>query len=587
MSKKIISNPSLKPSEVSTRYTSPPLYQKSQPTLSTLEFSSCSPEFLKISPNITTPPGVKSTLEFSSCSPEFLKISPNITTPPGVKSISSTASLFLKTRHSSSSDNLKRKKSNLKNPSVKFPKDNLIEEQILTVDANKVDENKLVTKRHSVDILRRKSKSPQKETSVQFSKDNLIEEDYLTLEQILIRVSADKVDDEDNLATLFFHTFPLFTTIEQMLISIKSIYQESVPSIQKGLLVFMRSWVEGDTDSCHNFLLSDKYILFVNEWLSSKLEEEDMVMGKALKMSIEKMRIEKMRIENQEQPSEDEEKDSPLPFVPMYSLKWMAYNEEWLAATLTIHEYSLFASIPISAFIKQMGGGKSTICPMICKAIMFFNSLSHWVTMTLVKEPRLRKRIEYITKMINLSNQLFALKNFSSLMAIIAGLNHFSIVRMKMTWKKLDQGILKVYQHLEFLMSHISNYSQYRSLLNKCKGPCVPYLGLILADLTFIDNGNLDTVDGKINFAKYVMIGNQLENISNYQNTSYNLADTPMLLLFIPAISDYHDIDDDECEWYSKIMEPADYELTIAQLVEELVQTRKENELLKKRQSVS
>ncbi len=127
MSKKIISNPSLKPSEVSTRYTSPPLYQKSQPTLSTLEFSSCSPEFLKISPNITT--------------------------PPGVKSISSTASLFLKTRHSSSSDNLKRKKSNLKNPSVKFPKDNLIEEQILTVDANKV-ECEAITTSQTQDIPR-------------------------------------------------------------------------------------------------------------------------------------------------------------------------------------------------------------------------------------------------------------------------------------------------------------------------------------------------------------------------------------------------------------------------------------------------
>ena len=431
-------------------------------------------------------------------------------------------------------------------------------------------------KTSSSDSLKRKS-NKHKKTLAQFPKNNLIEENYLSLEQILTTLATNNVDAENKL-TLFFRTLPLFTTIDQMLVAVRSVYKEAFPLIQRGLLDLMRHWVESDTDSCRDFLMSDNEVLIVNGLLSSELEETDKVMCKKLKLTIEKMR-KKIK----KQILVDEEKVSSLPFIPMSSLKWTEYNVKWLAATLTLHEHSLFASIPTSAFFKQMRGERSTISSTICKTITFFNSLSNWVTITLVKEARLQKRIEYLTEMIYLSDNLFFLNNFSSLMAIIAGLNHFSIVRMKMTWKGLDPELLKKYQKLESLMSHTQNYSNYRSLLKKCREPCVPYLGLILADLTFIDTGNLDIVDGKINFAKWILVGNQLENISTYQKLSYKqLTDTPNLLLFIPAISEFQNIDDDECDWYSKIMESADYELTIAQLVEELVQTRKENELLKK-----
>ena len=32
--------------------------------------------------------------------------------------------------------------------------------------------------------------------------------------------------------------------------------------------------------------------------------------------------------------------------------------------------------------------------------------------------------------------------------------------------------------------------------------PCIPYVGLVLQDLTFVHIGNPDTFDGKVNFAK-------------------------------------------------------------------------------------
>ena len=35
-----------------------------------------------------------------------------------------------------------------------------------------------------------------------------------------------------------------------------------------------------------------------------------------------------------------------------------------------------------------------------------------------------------------------------------------------------------------------------------CRPPCIPYVGLVLQDLTFVHIGNSDNFDGKVNFAK-------------------------------------------------------------------------------------
>ena len=42
---------------------------------------------------------------------------------------------------------------------------------------------------------------------------------------------------------------------------------------------------------------------------------------------------------------------------------------------------------------------------------------------------------------------------------------------------------------------YISSSSYYRP-------PCIPYVGLVLQDLTFVHIGNSDNFDGKVNFAK-------------------------------------------------------------------------------------
>ena len=42
----------------------------------------------------------------------------------------------------------------------------------------------------------------------------------------------------------------------------------------------------------------------------------------------------------------------------------------------------------------------------------------------------------------------------------------------------------------------------FRLALAESSPPCIPYIGLILQDLTFVQIGNADLIEDKINFAK-------------------------------------------------------------------------------------
>lgn len=53
------------------------------------------------------------------------------------------------------------------------------------------------------------------------------------------------------------------------------------------------------------------------------------------------------------------------------------------------------------------------------------------------------------------------------------------------------------------LIDSSSSFRTYRLALADARPPCIPYIGLILQDLTFVNIGNADTLpDGSVNFVK-------------------------------------------------------------------------------------
>lgn len=74
-------------------------------------------------------------------------------------------------------------------------------------------------------------------------------------------------------------------------------------------------------------------------------------------------------------------------------------------------------------------------------------------------------------------------------------------------------------------MDTASNFAKYREALHSVNPPCVPFLGVYLTDLTFIEDGNPDLLKGTslINFDKRFKVATVIVEVQQYQSAQYCL----------------------------------------------------------------
>lgn len=108
------------------------------------------------------------------------------------------------------------------------------------------------------------------------------------------------------------------------------------------------------------------------------------------------------------------------------------------------------------------------------------------------------------------------------MMAIYSGLNNAALNRLRRTWDSVNQRHLALFENMKNLLAPTRNFTKYRETLRKLNPPCVPFLGVYLTDLTFIEDGNSDflkTDERLINFSKRQMTAEKIQEIIMYQST--------------------------------------------------------------------
>jgi son of sevenless-like protein len=121
--------------------------------------------------------------------------------------------------------------------------------------------------------------------------------------------------------------------------------------------------------------------------------------------------------------------------------------------------------------------------------------------------------------------------------AIIGGLLSPPVMRLKKTNELVDTTSQTLLRILEQLIAPEKNHKHYRELLQGAlldkNTPCCPYLGLYLADLTFIEDGNPDKRGEMINFDKRCMLGKVLREILRFQSVRFAFRPVPAVQWFL------------------------------------------------------
>uniref|UniRef100_A0A8D8PPW0 Guanine nucleotide-releasing factor 2 n=1 Tax=Cacopsylla melanoneura TaxID=428564 RepID=A0A8D8PPW0_9HEMI len=239
------------------------------------------------------------------------------------------------------------------------------------------------------------------------------------------------------------------------------------------------------------------------------------------------------------------------------------FKPEALAETMTLLDSELFVKIEIPEVLswieqqspEQQDEEKS---PNLMKFTKHFNNVSYWARTQILNQRPAALRESYITKFIKIMDHLKTLNNFNSYLALVAALSSAPIKRLQ-SYKNKNITVSDMVTSYSALIDSTSSFKAYRQTLADAKPPCIPYIGLVLQDLTFVQIGNAKLLTYKelpahiqyknvINFSMRQYQFKILQNMRRFQSDRHDFRRQDRIEI-IELFDDFEDFLQEESMW--------------------------------------
>uniref|UniRef100_A0A8C1PMZ4 Rap guanine nucleotide exchange factor 4 n=1 Tax=Cyprinus carpio TaxID=7962 RepID=A0A8C1PMZ4_CYPCA len=205
-------------------------------------------------------------------------------------------------------------------------------------------------------------------------------------------------------------------------------------------------------------------------------------------------------------------RDNPLPEQEgpstgsMSSFELMSSKD--LAFQMTQYDWELFSCVHeyelvYHTFGRQAYRRSTANLELFLKR---FNQVQLWVVTEVCLCGTLSKRVQLLKKFIKIAAHCREFKNLNSFFAIIMGMCNPAVSRLSQTWEKLPSKFKKFYAEFESLLDPSRNHRAYRLTVAKMEPPIIPFMPLLIKDMTFTHEGNKTFIDGLVNFEKMVSL---------------------------------------------------------------------------------
>ncbi|XP_056597514.1 rap guanine nucleotide exchange factor 5 isoform X2 [Triplophysa dalaica] len=200
-------------------------------------------------------------------------------------------------------------------------------------------------------------------------------------------------------------------------------------------------------------------------------------------------------------------------------VRLLGINTWDVAVALTNFDWNLFNSVHeqeliFYTFSRQASSGHTVALEFLLQRC---NEVQQWVMSEVLLCPSLGKRVQLLKKFIKIAAHCKAQRNLNCSFAVIMGLNTASVSRLNQTWEKVPGKFKKLLSELELLTDPSMNHKAYREAFKKMKPPKIPFMPLLLKDITFIHEGNKTFHDNLVNFEKLHMIAETVRLIRHCQ----------------------------------------------------------------------
>uniref|UniRef100_A0AAR5QHA7 CRK SH3-binding GNRP n=1 Tax=Dendroctonus ponderosae TaxID=77166 RepID=A0AAR5QHA7_DENPD len=212
----------------------------------------------------------------------------------------------------------------------------------------------------------------------------------------------------------------------------------------------------------------------------------------------------------------------------------MDFKSEQIAEQMTLLDAELFMKIEIPEVLIWAQEQNEERSPNLTRFTEHFNKMSFWARTRILTSETKEIREKYFMKFIKIMKHLRKINNFNSYLALLSALDSAPVQRLE--WQKHVQEGMNEYCAL---IDSSSSFRAYRNALAETQPPCIPYIGLVLQDLTFVHIGNPNLLpNGMINFSKRWQQFNIVENMKKFKNETYTFKKSEKIIQFFQNFDD-------------------------------------------------
>ncbi|KAJ8025008.1 Rap guanine nucleotide exchange factor 4 [Holothuria leucospilota] len=211
------------------------------------------------------------------------------------------------------------------------------------------------------------------------------------------------------------------------------------------------------------------------------------------------------------------------------------------AHQLTLYDFELFKCIHEYELIYSNFGRHNfpgCITANLDLFIRRFNEIQYWVATEILLAINMHKRVQLLKKLLKVALYCRDLQNINAFFAIMMGIGNTAVSRLAQTWEKLPAKFKRLHTELESHMDPTRNHRTYRLWVAKLSPPMIPFMPLLLKDLTFIHDGNKNYFDGLVNFEKMHLIASSIRLMKFSRSEPYS-PDSGALVKNIQEIKQY------------------------------------------------
>ncbi|XP_018609186.2 ras-specific guanine nucleotide-releasing factor RalGPS1 isoform X2 [Scleropages formosus] len=181
---------------------------------------------------------------------------------------------------------------------------------------------------------------------------------------------------------------------------------------------------------------------------------------------------------------------------------------------------------------------KHSSSPNVVAFTRRFNQVSFWVVREILHAQTLKIRAEVLSLYIKTAKKLCDMNNLHAVMAVVSGLQSAPIYRLTKTWALLSRKDKASFERLEYLMSKEDNYKRLRDYISsQSMTSCIPYLGMYLSDLTYIDSAYPSTGSILESEQRSNLMNNILRIISDLQRScEYDIPVLPHVQKYLNSV---------------------------------------------------